>query len=334
LETLMADTIECPACRRRLQVPAQSIGMEVACPRCGQIFRAALDQQAPAATPSFLGGAVPASEPRTDSIFPDPFAPPEPGIGSIDDWRKVRTGITLIFAGTLISITLVLFAVCAGFFAALAAAGSGAEPESALAGLALVVGVFMFAGLLNRVLECAGRVFCVWAPAEHGARRWAIACLALLIVGFGLQLLGGVVGIVQLGAARSLPGADLSETTENLGSIASSVGQVVELVNVLVFLFYLRAVARCIEDQKLHDNVKQLLILASAAVVLTIGLLAAIFVAMAHDDTAMIRNMGIVGIGAACTVLVLFVAAFVWFMVVLWQARTALTWYIHRRGGD
>src|SRR5262249_10333502 len=144
---------------------------------------------------------------------------------------------------------------------------------------------------------------------------------------------GGVVNIVQLGAARALPGADLSDTTENLGSIASNLGQVLDLVNLVVFLFFLRAVARCIEDRKLQDNVKQLLILASAAVVLTIGLLAVIFVAMAHDETALIRNMGILGIGAACTILVLFLAAFVWYIVILWQARTALTWHIHRRGG-
>jgi hypothetical protein len=330
----MADTIECPSCRRALRVPPQSFGMDVACPRCGQIFRAELSHpQAPAPGPPAPAGAIPAPEPST-AFAPDPFAPPEPGIGGIDDWRKVRTGITLIWAGTLIGVLLVSFAVCVGMFAAMSIAASGGEPESALAGVLLVMVVFMFAALLNRVLECVGQIFCLWAPSEYGARRWAIAGLALFVAGFGLQLLGGVVSIVQLGAASQSLGAEFSETTENIGSIASYGGQALDLVNILVFLFFLRAVARCIEDRRLQDSVWQLLILASAVVVLTIGLLAVIFVATARDDTAFVRNLGIVGIGAACTIGVLFLAAFIWYIVLLWQVRAALTWHIRRRGGD
>lgn len=330
----MAVTVECPSCRRRLQVLPQSIGMDVACPSCRQIFRVEINQRhLPAPGPSAPPGAVAATEPSSASI-PDPFAPPEPGIGSIDDWRKVRAGITLIWAGTLIGVVLVIFALCAGLFAGISIAASGGDPDSAMAAVLLFVVVFMFAALLNRVLECVGQIFCLWAAAEHGARRWAIACLVLFVAGFGLQLLGGVVSLVELGAPSRIAAPGLPETAGTIGAAASNVGQILDLVNVIVFLFFLRAVARCIEDAKLQDNVRQLLSLATAAVVLTIGVLAVLFVASARDDTALVRNMGIFGFGAGCTVLVLLLAAFIWYIVLLWQVRAALAWHIRRRGGD
>jgi hypothetical protein len=55
----MQETINCPSCQRKLQVPEALIGQDVQCPTCGATFVANLNAPAPRVPPAYNPGAYP-----------------------------------------------------------------------------------------------------------------------------------------------------------------------------------------------------------------------------------------------------------------------------------
>ena len=194
----MPDIVQCPFCPRRLQVPAELLGQQVQCPSCGQTFTAGA---APPLLPPALQQHVTATEPAIGArsgtspvnVEDIPFVervPEDQGPGDVEDWRKVRIGVSLVYYGLaallLAFIVLVVGGGCAG------AGGRDARLLGALVGMVGLLGM-----VANFALNLVGQVFCLWSPPEHSARGLAIIALVLTVAGPGLTVTGGFVMLIE-----------------------------------------------------------------------------------------------------------------------------------------
>src|SRR5262245_58991678 len=138
----MPDVIECPSCQRRLQVPPETMGREVACPACGKTFRAD-NTHVTSARPAIAPAAdnFYSSRPMDFAFAGDELEATRPLIGAVDGWRKVRSGVSLIWLGTLVQVGLVVLAVCGGVAFAAFAASRGMGGGGDLATTIVFVGV-------------------------------------------------------------------------------------------------------------------------------------------------------------------------------------------------
>src|SRR5262249_24211830 len=121
-----------------------------------------------------------------------------PVVGDVEAWRKVRSGVTLIWKGTLISVGMAILALCGGIalaaFVTQAALSGGSD---LMVATIIFVGVAVIGSVLIGMLKLVGHVFCLWAPSEYRAKPLAIASLILFALGFGLQMLGWIVNLAE-----------------------------------------------------------------------------------------------------------------------------------------
>ncbi|HEV3082162.1 MAG TPA: MJ0042-type zinc finger domain-containing protein [Gemmataceae bacterium] len=376
----MPELIQCPSCDRKLRVPDNLIGKKVKCPSCSKTFvAAAAEEDLPTAPlleeeepPKAVRRKPPALPPPEDEGIEEPPSrprrrpapPPEdedeeemqeedeetrprrrrrplaeeyaeeeeddrPRRGKRADWQKVRTGVTLM----LVAICLLIFAAIVHIIGTLALFGTmlgavqggpgqaqaaaGRAVGGALAFLVLVVIMFLSAG----ALVITGEVFCLFAPSKFNAKTLATTTLVLTgggIVLYGGGLLLGPFGIfVMIFAALALQAANI------------------------VFLFFLRAVAKCLKDWSLEGSARNLTIVYVASVIgwVIIFVLALIIGFAALGGAAVVPGQGKVPVpGAAgpgagtyvvgcltCVDAILGVISFIWFIVVLVQTRNSIT---------
>jgi hypothetical protein len=246
-----------------------------------------------------------------------------PVVGDIEGWRKVRSGITLIWIGTLISIGMAILAVCGGVaLAGIAAQGALSAPGGGsdwIVAMFIFVGVAVIGNVLIHVLKLVGHVFCLWAPAKRHAKPLAIACLVLFALGFGLQMLGWIVTLAEGGG---FGGVGFLET-----GLLNYGGQAIELIEIVVFLVFLRAIARCIRDRRLAESCRSLIMLAGAVVLLVIGMFGVLFAIEKGGSTDMAP---IAVLGCMCMIGGLGLVALVMYIILLSQMRTSLASYICR----
>lgn len=330
----MSDIVQCPFCPRKLQVPAEVLGQQVQCPSCGRTFVAgesAPEPQPPAAPDAALAelyehvsesqpaaivaplpslsvadeARVPVSRPKAPAVEP----------GSLEDWRKVRQGINLLYHGLVIGIVTMLSMMCAscGF-----SRRRSVDPESAA--LAMILGgLVMLAGLTSVSLHLVGQVFCLRSPLEHRARALARISLPLLLLG---------LGIVQLGAVAGWVGSSLQPFGQ-LGDPIANLGSIVMLAQLVVLLLYLRAIALNIRHHRLAVSIRQLIFLVAGIIAAFATMYGAIFAFNATGKS--IDDLGPVIVPFACVQVVLALIFPVWYAVVLSELREAVAAYVRRR---
>jgi hypothetical protein len=221
-------------------------------------------------------------------------------------------GVGLLVGGML----LMTFGTAVAAGAQQAAQSSDALDPRSSAGVSRF---FFLAGMLlivvARGLSILGNVGCLFAPPGHGARVLAIVSLALL----GISAIFSCVS----GASLSLPpipgtfGAVLGE----LSSLASLLG----IAQVIVFLFFLRAVARMLEEQWLVQHALYLAILSGAAELLSCGAFC-ITAPLAFGMLARDQGAALVLVGLLLFLLggLLWLGALGWYVFVLFHVRQAV----------
>jgi hypothetical protein len=270
------------------------------------------------------------------------------GAGTVGDWQKVRRGVTLVIIAELGVIVMSLVLCCGAFVVGVAAASmatsakqpaSGAAAGAATAGIGIILlGVLYVGTALAYVgLQVTGNVFCLAAPTRNNAKTLAIISLALLVLGLLGYLGGFAVNLVGTGMAAAISptpagrvgGAGVGAMA---GSIITLVSALMLFAQPIVFLLLLRALAITMEEEGLAQTIIWLLMvgglaIASAVVMFIIsfvGAAAAGPTAGAAGDGAM-AGLGILVLVFGCATLILSLVYVIWYIVVLFQTRSAIT---------
>ena len=344
----------CPLCQRQVRVPENLLGRKVRCPACQQTFVASAEGGAapsrPAAQPppeqykeaprrraarreEPTYEEVPEEEDEEEprprrlrsqaQIYEDEeeYERPRRTAGRRADWAKVRTGVTLVLVSVILAILLIPIAIVIMIVAGggAAAAAQQGRPGAGVAafGAGVLVGVLL--GRLVRLLSLIGNIICLAAPPKYGAKNLAVATLILMSVSAVCQLVSFLVAPLGI-----------------VGGLAYAAG-------FFVFLFFLRALARCLRADSLEASVKNLLILYGVTigltivtVILVVGLGAGAALAAARGGGnpgaagAGLGAMALVGLGCGCIDILAGLAAFIWYIIVLVQTRTQITYYLER----
>lgn len=334
----MPDIVQCPFCPRKLQVPVEVLGQQVQCPSCGQTFTAGASVPPPSLAPAHRQHVTAAEPPigwRPEtlpvSVEDIPFVervPEEQGPGDVEDWRKVRIGVSLVYYGLaallLAFIVLVVGGGCAG------AGGRDARLLGALVGMVGLLGL-----VANFALNLVGQVFCLWAPSEHSARGLAIIALVLAVAGPGLTVTGGFVTLIESASRISSTmrtTGPVPPDSPGIGPLLSSIGAVLSIFQVLAFVSFMRAAALCLRDGELALSVQPLLALVG---IMAAVLIAALFLnATGGSVGKALDKLGIPALGFFGIAALLCVINVIWYGRVLAQMRSALGNHILRRAGE
>jgi hypothetical protein len=259
-------------------------------------------------------------------------------------WMKVQTGIGLILASifTLIGLFVVLF--CGGMFlgmmATQGAAGAGrGRPEDvapALGGALVLAGLVILGGLTAFILQITGQVYCVAAPARNSAKGLAVTSLVLTLLALFLNLAGyawlfmGGVGA----AARANP-VGLGAAAGG-GNVLTASSSLVQFVQFIVFLFFLRAVALSVRAYGVAQGVIYLLILGGIMIALFVAIIVLIVAAGVgqlgkQGGADLMAAVGTMGIAGMCVEIVLAISFFIFYIVTLFQVRGAIFTFARRR---
>jgi predicted Zn finger-like uncharacterized protein len=364
----MPSLVQCPTCQKQLRVPDHLLGKKVRCPACREIFVgesedlpvAPLLDDEPEPMPRRSAPREPEEDLEEEPVVPrrkparrrqeDEEEAPDDSEQEEDyaeeeeaayrpvrsaDWGKVRTGIGLVLLSVCILIGMIVAVVIGGIVAGIAAAaaaraGPGAGAAAGARGTIVLTVIVGILGLAADGTALAGYVLCLNAPAKNSARTLAIATLVLAGAGLLLTGVDFVVGLVGGGHAAAPAAA-------SAGPLRLIAG-LVSMVKFFVFLFFLRAAARCLKARAQVDNIRNLMILYGAAlagflimVVLALVAVAGVFAAGPPQPGAPpAPNAAAAGIGAmfltgcACIDVVLLLAGAIWYIVILVQMRAVI----------
>lgn len=247
----MPIAIACPGCQRKLNVPDAMIGRRVKCPACAMSFEATPAAPPPSADPF---GALESSS----SPFESSRAMPERSgkvPGDATAWGRTSTGLNLVLMSVYLSLAVGALFVVFGVFGML-----GAFKDMGREG----AGLFLYGcgGLITLLLLgsmatfVAGLGFCVNAPSDYGAK--VLAILSLVFAGIGLLL--------------GCPSAIIFPLAFGSGFFL--------FVAQILFLFFLRSCALCLNNKAAAHGVITLLIgLAILFVLICGGAIVGVFAA-------------------------------------------------------
>lgn len=255
--------VSCPHCSATMSVPDVMVGNELHCARCGQAFQSVAPAPALAETGERPDESSQASAGPSKVESQGPLAP-------IEHWRKIRLGITCMWASVIITIGIVLL-LCAssGIVIAAAADRRSASLEQLQVAVLVVVGIALAASLLIILLQVAAMVLSLWAPRKHGARLLAWLALLFTLGGF---VFSGVVSVVEENPAPWRASPVLRGAAGGRDSVADF-GIIPNAIGLVIYLFHLRAVARNLQDPDLIQTTRWPLILLGVTVAWVGGIL-------------------------------------------------------------
>ena len=251
----MPEIINCPQCERKLRVPEELLGQSVKCPTCGTTFTASAASAAPPPMPEVTPalGDVPGQESfpsgqmtpfRTDSYGEDEYNDERHPNSSAEarGWEKVRTGVGLVLAAVFVLIGVGLFGGCLGGMAAVEQArrGVGRQPGVMPNEISAILIVSMLGGLVFMGLNVTGNWFCLGVPPHENVRTFALVSLVLLLGYVALSITWDAMSL--LGGRLNVNAIAMMPVT-SLGRIIGFLGASMGFAHVIVFLFFLRAVA-------------------------------------------------------------------------------------------
>ena len=255
--------------------------------------------------------------------------------------------MTLVVTSLCILIVTVVLAFCGGVVLAMAtassaasAAGDGRELRGSTAGalgggLLVLIIVVVTIVLICQILKLLGYIFNLAAPAAHKAKPLAIATLGAG-VGSILLLILGYVLVIAAGVANARnPLFPTGTGAFGVGNVIALIGQIGSLVELALFLFFLRAVCFGVRADWLARTINYLMILGGVGLgmyvlVIIIFLLLSVGAA-ATRDAMLTSGVGIVGSICICVDVVIMVGWLVWYIITLFQVRGAIVNYIGRR---
>ncbi|MBY0522597.1 MAG: hypothetical protein K2R98_04340 [Gemmataceae bacterium] len=246
--------------------------------------------------------------------------------GCVEDWRKVRLGITLMLTSTVVTILAAPVAVMGMtlFF------NSVLDGESSTRTILVVVTALTGAAVLAIViLHVVGLTLCGWAPANRGARGLAVATLVLAIgavpIAFLWELKEG------LHAARRIDPLirSLSVGPDSYSDLSAAVNAIATIV----FLFYVRAIALILGNARLARSARRLLTFVGVAVASLAGMIALMVWAAGGLDKKNPPPEALIA-SAACMMMTFGAVFLIWYLITLILCRSALTTHIGRHRED
>jgi predicted Zn finger-like uncharacterized protein len=297
---------------------------------------------------------VPVARRRRDEEDEDDYEPApirKQVHGTVTDWKRVRLGITLVIYSIFIALGDVLLACCAQVVVAFLLVGAmqqgmqqGARPE----GLAVAAGgsaMLYLAVLIVEVvvllacvaLSFTGNVFCIFAPPKHGAKILALVALIL----FGVSLLGAVGAMFLPAIGTTRAGGGVMAAASGPVALGGGLGVTASWV---VFLFFLRGMAKAMKDHGLAQSVVYLVVMAGITVLLHVVFACVMVLATAGLFASAAERGNIGGMerayaGAslvsgifALVIVCLYLASFIWYIITLFQVRGATSRHLGRRG--
>jgi predicted Zn finger-like uncharacterized protein len=264
---------------------------------------------------------------RDEGDFDEPRRRRKKRKGSRTEWRKVRSGITLVMIGVFAQVVTILFvAIALIALAGSIAEGPRARGEGPPTGGLLVICFAGIIGLTSLVLNVIGNAFCAYVPPFNGARTLAITSLVLVCANILLACIAGIVqGVAGAGGAKPA-GAG--------GNPISFIGNLVGLAQIVVFVFFMRQLSLTLGERGLARSIVFLLVYSVVAVLVSISLLVWLALTtlgfLIGGENAGARAAGVGGSALAVLGIVGFLmfGVFIWYIISLFQLRGAITRYV------
>jgi hypothetical protein len=227
----------------------------------------------------------------------------------------VRIGVTLKLLGVVVHFFGVIISI--GVIVPVAVNGVRNQkdrplnPEDIAPAAAGAATIVIFIALIATGLSLAGYGFCLAAPEKHGAKTLAIVVLTL-----------GVLAFVPVCLAIIIPVANLATT-------------LIELVESFLFLFFLRALARCLDSRDLEDRIGTAMRLLGSTIgwFVTIPVMIVLLIALgvidSKDQLTYVTAMCLLG-GFFCIGCILGLAYMIWLIWALAEARYEIGYYLDR----
>jgi predicted Zn finger-like uncharacterized protein len=361
----------CPKCGRSIRVADQYLGTRVRCPQCNAVFVVEDADVGPAAAARLVPAAeLRKAPPRAGDETGSPRRRRRPRADDEDEedrphrrrggrpgeWARVRTGLTLVLASLGLGALCSLF--CGGSLLAfgggaigVAGALSGNKDAGDRAMAAFGTGMVLLAfgactGLISHGLSIAGHVFCIFAPPRHGAKILAVVALVLACLGLLLTCGSGYVNTPSPNSDQYQSASPPTPAPVGPHGVLPLFGvqYVCDFAEKVVFLFFLRAVALGVKRDGLASGVVIQLIATGLGTVLSTALICGgvllsggflYTVLSSKDPKAALGNAG-AGYAVAAAVLaglfvLTWVVLWVWYVVTLFRARSALTAHLEAR---
>ncbi len=333
----MPETIRCPHCERKLRVPDNLLGRTVKCPGCATSFVAAVGEEPPRSAPpppppartiDYSQSAAPPAAPSDGSPFQffedeEPAAEQPPARRRV--WGQARTGmgyaLGAVFTATGVFLVFILGCVvmAAGSVNAADRRGQfGGPADNELALLKALVAFLVLGMLTSYALQITAEAYCLGAPRDQGARGLAIASLILLLTSLVLWLPAWVLALFGEAANPMLVGRGAS-----IVGLLNLVGSLTFLVQVFVFLFFLRAAALGAGHRNLAQSIVYLMVVGGAEVLIYLGMIGLIVVGAGAGRRAEAEGLPLMFLGCTCLFLIFGLGFLVWYIITLFQMRTA-----------
>jgi hypothetical protein len=209
-------------------------------------------------------------------------------------WTEVRSGLGLIVRGYLLLIgAAVLFATGTGIILSLSL-----QQRAKIPWQVREIGLFLGLGLLGLAsLYCYGCVIvghwrCLMnVPERRGARWLMFGCLTCILAGPALNLASNLTGIEKgVKLERGLDGVKEFRMSKE-GAIMQAGSAGVQALGLILFILFLRAVARCFEDRGRVFLVDVFMIFSAVVIVGTVYL-----VLQANDFETLMKHLLILGL--------------------------------------
>jgi hypothetical protein len=198
--------------------------------------------------------------PRSKAGFPMSYAvvrnippqSPEADVRGEYGWLDVKSGLAKILQGYAVLIGGLSF--CAFLVAAstvqLIKAGDGKLPLGALWFFYLGLGLTTLLGPLGYGMIAMGKFRCLMNAPERFHCRWLMfACMACLLMGPALNVTASFTGLSKAPELKRGPEGFRNVEFTKLGGAMQAVSGVIGLGSLVLFVLFLRAVARCFEDE-------------------------------------------------------------------------------------
>jgi predicted Zn finger-like uncharacterized protein len=261
------------------------------------------------------------------------------------DWARVRNGITFVLiaicivigAGIIAGVGTAIIGMGAAAAMAPSAAGrpTAAPVVAAGTGFLALIGFTALLNLAAQVLTLVGYIFCMAAPQKHNARTLAITTVGFAAGSLAMGLLGGILAI---SSGMGVAGLNMGMVGSGPVWILSLISNALSLGKYFTFLLFIMAIARCIRDYALEKSAKTLTILSGVGLVgaviwfvlsiAFVGMAAAS--AMSHapgtSPSAAANTGALAMLACSCGMAILGIVIFVWYIIVLVQARGALAY--------
>jgi hypothetical protein len=358
-DELLGQTVRCPKCQGTFtaQVSGQT-GSGTAGDGRIVLSRRSSSSEAPLPRPPIEREEEDEDHPRREG---DAFGPESDGPRERRGWGRTRLGLTLFIIGIYVFlgacllgvlgavVGILLFAFGAGVGIA-AAVSNGPNSGGAAAGgglAAFVAFVILFISYLllivgsfvEWILQSVGQVFFLWVPHRVGTGRrpLAIATVVLWFAQLALTLFSW--GSVAVRIFLELIGNSNASTALGLGNnCLSLVHGLCGLAWFFVFMFLLRSIARACGNERLERTILIFTIIVPVFGLVSLlgffGLICGGIMAMGGFGAAGVSPQTIGGLGIGWLIalgvftilfLVIYIALWVWWVVILHQARGAVT---------